>query len=163
MQAPWWFPALTALIGTVVGFLLLQSKDWWTRRQRHKAHWGALRAELEFCRRFAETYEDHKVAAPLYRLPTIFYRNSLPALLGDGAVVEADAEPIIAFFCEVETVNRGLDLADAARGDDPKLAAEVTRNLLKTPRLRPPKPGEDQGDNYYIKARAVLDKHLPRH
>jgi hypothetical protein len=39
------------------------------------------------------------------------------------------------FFSEAETLNRGLDLAQDARNDEAKLAAEFSRNLLKVQRL----------------------------
>jgi len=104
---------------------------------------GALRAEIEFCRRLAETYVRDRVIALLYRLPTTAYSQSFPVLLSDAAVAETEVQSLMQFFSEVETLNRGLDLAQTAResGDEQALRAEFERNLLKATRLMPPAAG----------------------
>ena len=120
---------------------------------------GALRAEIEFCRRLAETYVRDRVIALLYRLPTTAYSQSFPVLLSDAAVAETEVQSLMQFFSEVETLNRGLDLAQTAResGDEQALQAEFERNLLKATRLMPPAAG---AENYYQPARAVVDGHV---
>ncbi len=140
------------LVGVLVGFLLAQGVEWRRRRRRRRAHWAALRAELAFCKGLAETYRDADIGAPSYRLPSITYSHSLPALLGDGAVNESEAKALIEFFSEVETLNRGLDLAQAARerGDTQAVAAEHGRNLLKIRRLV----------DFHRPAREAVDVHL---
>jgi hypothetical protein len=159
----WWQSTelWAALLGVLLGFILAEGKDWWTRRRRRKSHWGALRAELEFCRHLSETYVRDRVIAPLYRLPTTAYSQSFPALLGDAAVAEREAQSLIQFFSEAEALNRGLDLAQSARerGDQEALEAEFKRNLLKAGMLIPPSAGGNS-ENYYRRARAVLDAHL---
>lgn len=71
----WWLSkdVWGPLVGVLLGFVLAASKDWFARRRRRKAHWGALRAEMQFCRDLAEVYEAEEVVAPLYRLPTTAY------------------------------------------------------------------------------------------
>jgi hypothetical protein len=157
----WWqSPKLWApLLGVVLGFILAEAKDWLVRRRRSRAHWAALRAEIEFCRRMAETYSQDRVMAPLYRLPTAAYSQSFPALLADGLLTESETYSMIQFFTEVETLNRGLDLAQAARerNDDHALQAEFDRNLLKAQGLM---PHEVHAQDYYQPARAAVDAHL---
>jgi hypothetical protein len=157
----WWqgTELWAALLGVLLGFVLAEAKEAWTRRRRRRAHWGALKAEIEFCRRLAETYIRDRVIAPLYRLPTTAYSQSFPALLGDAAVTETEVHSLMQFFSEVETLNRGLDLAQSAReaGDEQALQAEFQRNILKATRLIPPAAA---AENYYQPARAVVDVHV---
>ena len=149
-QLPWpefW----EALVGVVLGFFLAQGWEGWQRHRRSKGHWAALRAEIHFCREAAETYERPPlVKAPLYRLPTTTYAHSFPVLLADAAVVETQASSLIRFFSEVETFNRGLDLADAARDEPEKLDAEFGRNLLKFANIK----------KHYSAAIAAVEAHL---
>ena len=127
------YTLVAPLAGVFVGFVLAQGVEWRRRRRRQRAHWGALRAEIEFCKERAEEYRKASVAAPLYRLPSMTYSHSLPVLLGDGAVRVSEMKAFIQFFSEVETLNRGLDLIQAARerGDAQTMGAERERNLLK--------------------------------
>lgn len=161
MQQPWWMPLVASLCGVSVGFLLSQGKDWLSRRRRRRAHWAALGAELELCRRNAETYVHDRVLAPLYRLPTIAYKHSLPALLGEGAIAADEVSAVMQYFSEAETLNRGMDLAQGARAsnDQKMLGEEVQRNVAKAKRLCQPTPGHT-GANYYDPARAVIEKHV---
>jgi hypothetical protein len=166
--APWWqpwIPVIAALAGAVVGaaigFLLSQGMEWYRRRDREKAQWAALRAEIEFCCQRAETYLRHdEPKAPLYRLPTTAYAAAFPELLRDAKVTETEMLPLMRFFTEVEDFNRGLDLAQAAidRNDAGKIDIEISRNLLKASMLVPPPVGK--ADGYYQAARAILNAHL---
>jgi hypothetical protein len=122
---------VAALAGVLLGSAISYGVEGLRRGQRRRAHWAALRAEIDYCLWRAETYEADKIPAPLYRLPTVTYSSSLPALLGDGVVSESEVRALIAFFSEVETLNRGLDLVQAARGDQQTMQAEYERNLLK--------------------------------
>jgi hypothetical protein len=124
---------VVALAGVLAGATISHGAEWLRRRQRRRAHRAALRAEIDYCRWRAETYQADDVAAPLYRLPAVTYSSSLPALLSDGVVSEPGVRALVAFFSEVETVNRGLDLVQAARERDDQQAmrAEYDRNLLK--------------------------------
>jgi hypothetical protein len=144
---PWW-----ALVGVVLGFILSAGKDWFVRRWRRKAHWAALRAEIEYCCHLAKTYLQDDIAAPLYRLPTAAYAHAFSALLADGVPTEPETRTIIQFFTEAHTLNRGLDLAQAARERDDKPArqAEFARNRLKAERLV---------QDYGQAARAVVEAH----
>lgn len=151
---------IAALVGVALGYLLSLGTEWWRGFFRRRAHWAALSAELEHCRSLAETYLRDGFAAPLYRLPTVAYANSLPALLAEAALNETDTRSLLTFFNEVETLNRGLDQAEGARlladpmQQEVKLAQEFGRNKLKAVRLVPSNSG-----NYYDDARAVIDSH----
>jgi hypothetical protein len=163
-SSPWWqpwVPVVGALAGAVVGFLLSQGVEWCRRRNLRRAHWAALRAELEFCCQRAETYLRHdEPKAPLYRLPTTAYASAFPELIRDAKVAETEMAPLMRFFTEVEDFNRGLGLVQAAldRNDDKKRDAEIRRNLSKAQMLVPPPVGSVDG--YYQPARAVLNAHL---
>ena len=121
---------------------------------------------MEFCHDLATAYLRDKVAAPLYRLPTVAYANSLPALLTDGALNEPDTRALLEFFNEVATLNRGLDQAEGARLiEDPsereaKLLDEFGRNKLKAERLV---SAESLSPSYYDRAKSVISKRMRWH
>jgi hypothetical protein len=152
-----------AVTGAAVAFLLVVTYDSLRFRRRRRAHFAALRAELECCRSLADTYLRDQVAAPLYRLPTYAYSASFPALLADGALSEVEASRLLAFFVEVETLNRGLEQAEQARlitdeaMRDEKLKSEYGRNRLKAERLV---PVNALTQSYYGHAKDVLDARL---
>ena len=106
-----------AVIGVLLGVLLTTLTGWATRRGQQKAHRAAIAAEIEICRRFADRYlkENPFIIAPSYRLPGLTYTNSFPYLLADGALDRGQVDGLILFFNQVETLNRGLDQAHAAR------------------------------------------------
>jgi len=129
-----WERVLFAAIGVVVGFLLNEIKSLWVRNRKHRAYWSALRAEVEYAKGRAQMYVDDEIMAPLYRLPTQAFTTCYPELLADGAVSEAEATTLMAFYAEVDTFNRGLDRAGDA--DDVKnISAEYSRNVLKAQQL----------------------------
>jgi hypothetical protein len=97
---------IAAFVGAAVAFALVLLYDWLKSRRRRRAHFAALRAEIEHCRGLAQTYLTDGVAAPLYRLPTVAYAHSLPALLADGGLDEAHTRDLLAFFNQVETLTQ---------------------------------------------------------
>jgi hypothetical protein len=110
---------------------------------------------MDYCRDQARTYLRDEVSAPLYRLPTAAYANSLPALLESAALLDdTDTRDLLSFFSEVETFNRGLDQADHARliTNTAKREgnAEYNRNLIKA---------LDVVQKYYPPAKAVVLKY----
>ncbi len=131
------------LFGVALAFFLSLFTEWQRSRARRRCHWAALSAEMEYCRSLADTYLRTNIAAPLYRLPTVAYANSLPALLSEAALSESDTRNLLTFFNEVETLNRGLDQIEGARlitdptARETKLAEEYGRNKLKAERLVP--------------------------
>lgn len=165
MAEPWWMSReiIAALLGVATGFLLSLGADWWRGRMRRRAHWAALNAEIEYCRGLAETYIRDNIAAPLHRLPTVAYANSLPALLQSAALNDSDMRNLLGFFNEVETLNRGLDQAEGARLiEDPvarnaKLTDEYARNRLKAERLV---PIDSRSPSYYDRAKSVVELRL---
>ena len=56
-------------------------------------------------------------------------------LLSSGSLHGEESAKITGFYAEVETLNRGLDYASAARGNSKKLEAEDRRNRLKAERI----------------------------
>ena len=124
------YGAIGGAIGVVLGFVLNEIKNGWTRYRTHKAYWLALRAEVEFAKKRAHTLTNDPVMAPLYRLPNVCFTTCYPGLLADGVMSDAESTALMAFYAEVETLNRGLDRASDADGDE-RLRAEHGRNRLK--------------------------------
>jgi hypothetical protein len=153
---------IAALVGVVVGSGITLLVDWRKSRARQQAHWAALGAEMDYCRDRAEIYLRENVASPLYRLPTVAYAHSLPALLEAAALLdETDTRDLLSFFSEVETFNRGLDQVDRARlitdpaEQERSIQAEYKRNKIKA---------EDLVGKYYAAAKAVVMKYRrPKH
>jgi hypothetical protein len=154
---------IAAVTGAAVAFFLVVAYDWLRARRRRRAHFAALRAEMEYCYDLAQAYLRDRVAAPLYRLPTVAYSSSLPALLSEASLSECDARALLSFFNEVETLNRGLEQAEAARliadarERDTKLAEEFSRNMLKAQKLV---PVDALSPSYYDQAKSVIDSRL---
>ena len=152
-----------AVTGAVVAFLLVVAYDLLRARRKRRAHFAALRAEMDYCQSLAQTYLRDRVAAPLYRLPTVAYSNSLPALLSDAALSELESHNLLSFFNEVVTLNRGLEQAEVARliedetEREAKLAEEFSRNMLKAQKLV---PVDEQSPSYHDLAKAVIDSRL---
>ena len=152
-----------AVTGAVVAFVLVVTYDHLRSRRRRRAHFAALRAELEYCRSLADTYLRDQIAAPLYRLPTQAYSASMPALLAEAALSESETSSLLQFFSEVETLNRGLEQAEDSRLitdlklREEKLNAEYGRNRIKAERLV---PVYAVTQSYYGHAKAVLDRRL---
>ncbi|NMG42865.1 hypothetical protein GPA22_03825 [Aromatoleum toluvorans] len=154
---------IAAFVGATLAFALIVLYDWLKSRRRRRAHFAALRAEIEHCRTLAQTYLTDGIPAPLYRLPTIAYAHSLPALLADGGLNEAHTRDLLAFFNHVETFNRGLDQSEAARRildsaeRDAKLSEEFSRNHLKAEKLIPLR---SQSNSLYDAAASVVNSRL---
>ena len=154
-----------ATTGAFVAFFLVVCNDWLRSRRRRRSHFAALRAEVEYCRSLADTYLRDQIAAPLYRLPTMAYANSFPALLSDAALSESETNRLLQFFAEVENFNRGLDQAEEARLiSDPehrkqKLSDEYSRNRLKAEHLV---PVNAIATSFYAQAITVIDTRLRR-
>jgi hypothetical protein len=149
---------LPAVIGAITGALSGAFLAYWVnylllRRLRAEAHWRALEAEAELCREMAEAFLNGATSAPLYRLPVLSYQHSFPVLLADGAPNREEVEAVTRFYSQVETLNRGLDQAHVARGNQHELDSEHARNILKADRLT-------VSGRYYKALRGVLDKHV---
>jgi hypothetical protein len=106
---------IEALVGVVVGFLLAVAYEWNRRRRLRKAHWGMLGVEVSLCKKRAEDYIKRTVSAPLYRLPTVAFKVSLPVLVAEADLSEEELWSLEEFFDWCEDINRGLDNADEAR------------------------------------------------
>jgi hypothetical protein len=147
---PWWTPFL-GLVGTVLGFVLGYGVQWSDRRRRRLAHIAALRVEIESCARQAAIYLRDRTKSPVYRLPTVAFRASLPALLAEGALSESRFEPLLAFGTLVEDINRGLE--QAARVANLTVDQEADRIALKCTHLLENHNGHDA---YVSSARAAI-------
>lgn len=154
---------IAAVTGAAIAFVLVVSYDWLRARRKRRAHFAALEAEMDYCNDLAQTYLRDRIAAPLYRLPTVAYANSLPALLSEAALGKTDTRNLLQFFNEVETLNRGLEQAEGARliadriEREAKLADEFSRNMLKAQRLV---PVDALSPSYYDRAKSVIDSRL---
>jgi hypothetical protein len=75
-------------------------------------------------------------------------------LLSDVGLDEGETDALLKFYGEVQTLNRGLDLADTMRqsGDPEKINAEFGRNCLKAQQIAHPR-----GD-FYSTALDVCEK-----
>lgn len=150
---------IAAATGAGLTFLLVVLNDWLRTRRKRRAHFAALRAEMDYCRSLAQMYLHDQIPAPLYRLPTVAYTNSLPALLSEGALGGQDVHTLVSFFNEVETLNRGLEQVEGARliSDLAKLDGEFSRNKLKAAKLV---SGDVLSPSYYDLAKLVVDSRL---
>ena len=102
-----------AFIGATAAFVYNQLKTEIDKRKRVRGYLVALEAEVRECSRLANEYRGAGVASPLYRLPSLIYPQALPGLLADSALPKSEVEPLLLFYTEVETANRGLDRADS--------------------------------------------------
>jgi hypothetical protein len=145
---------VTEILAVVIGFVLGFGVAQWERRRRLKAHWAALDVEIEMAGRAATTYRNDSVKAPLYRLPTIAFEHSLPALLAEGALKPAELESLMSFGLLVQDINRGLDqAADAA----PRQISDEARRLDVKCRHLIAEPDHEASIH---RARAVVSAHL---
>jgi hypothetical protein len=141
------------IIGVLLGFFLLLTKEWFARWKKHAAFWQAINAELKYSGGLAaNVFGEPIVEAPLYRLPRSAFETCYPQLLADGAISAAESTALITFFNEAETLNRGLDLA-ADTSDPDKRNLEYKRNCLKAKRLAPDGP-------LYKEAAAAIAAHI---
>ena len=124
------FGAVGGAVGVLLGFGLTEFKNWLVRKRKHGSYWRAIRAEVDFARHRAQTLIDDKIAAPLYRLPDLFFKNCYPELLSDGSLTEAETVALMSFFTEVEALNRGLDMSAEADNDEERNALH-RRNVQK--------------------------------
>jgi len=167
--------ALTAVVVTLVA---TWGKDWLATRRRRKGRWGALRAEIELCRKTADGFLRGTILAPTYRAPTSAAERALPELIGDAAMTEEEAKGLLLFFAEVASLNRALDRAqesDKSGLGDPldALALEERAGTAKLKAVKLVPDGREIGralgwhqgalDNIrdlYTPARAIVDAHL---
>jgi hypothetical protein len=121
------------IVLVVVGFVLAWVPQWFDRRRRIVAHWGALRAEALLCTDCANALLMDNVMAPLYRLPTVAFEKAFPVLLVEGELAEEHVLALNRFFSQAQDINRGLENATrlAHAGDEAKLQQEYERLLLK--------------------------------
>lgn len=137
------------------GFALGSLPSWLDRRRKLRAHWAALRAELQLCHERATALLKDAVAAPLYRLPLSAYEVSFSVLLGEGALSENEALNVGRFCAQAQDINRGLDNATAMvhSNDSEGLQREYQRNLLKAKTLI-----EEEESLYALASRVVNEK-----
>ena len=152
-------PQMTEMLLVILGFLLGLVPSWWSRKSRVAVHWSALRAESRICSDKASTYIRDGIMAPLYRLPMKAYETSLPVLLADAALPEAEFTDLLRFYGQVEDFNRGLDNAAqmAIAKDLEQLRTEYERNKLKAAQLI---PAIADTPTYYSTAMKSIEFHL---
>lgn len=132
---PWYDNAIVGgVVSVLIGVFLAFFIEWIRSYKRKKAHWGALATEVQLCKKTAQQYIGREQAnAPLYRMPLIAFKNSLGALVADGAMKEDEFRDLSRYYSWVEDINRGLDLATTARyqegGTDGALYGEEVGRL----------------------------------
>jgi hypothetical protein len=151
--------AIPALLGTIVGFFLASGHEWWLRKRKIRAHWGAIRAEMTLCKEKADTFINTPVQAPLYRFPVMAVQTAFPILLVEGSLNEQEALAVGRYSSQVEDINRGLDYAasHAMDGDTVGLSSQYNRLVLKTRGLI---EASDGGTSLFEAAMAVVDGRL---
>jgi hypothetical protein len=108
-----WQYLLSGSVGVgLAGALVRLGVQKFQRRRRTIGNWSALFIEVEESAHNAQTFLQDGVRAPLYRLPTTSFEICYPALLSDAAIDEGEANALLRFFSQAQTINRGLDLAD---------------------------------------------------
>jgi hypothetical protein len=153
---------VTGLFGIALGFGLVTCKDICDRKREFQANLVAVKAEFEYCGKTACTFLADDKKSPLYRLPTLFFEKAFPSLLSEGLLLETEIYAVIEYFAGVETLNRGLDQANAVLGSgdennkNPRLDEEHSRNHLKAKRLIP------SGEYYAPVAQALNRLTKPR-
>ena len=136
------------LVVAIFTFVIVRSWDWRWRRKRLEAHRTALAAEIDICRLYAGTYFTAGIQAPSYRLPALIYTSSLTDLIANGALSTEGIDALISFYSQVETLNRGLDQINQARGmDSTTFTDEHNRNMIKAQELV---------SNFYPRARDAV-------
>ena len=167
----WWVIPTATIVGAFAGGgSVAWLTNWLTSRRekaeslrRKRAHW-ALRAEIIVCGEQAIDYLPTAVLAPSSRLPMTAFENSLPELLGAGAVSEHDYRTIAQFYIDARSFNFGLDLAQDFLGGaigppwPAPLIREVQRLVLKASHIVPSGPGGNRTE--YDRALAVADDNL---
>lgn len=150
---------LKELVFVVVGFVLAWVPQWFDRRRRIVAHWGALRAEALLCTECANALLTDRVMAPLYRFPTTAFEKAFPVLLVEGEVTEEQVLVLNRFFSQAHDINRGLENSTrlAQAGDDANLRQECDRLLLKASVLV---KGPDGRGGLSIDVFALVDEKL---
>jgi hypothetical protein len=143
------------VIGVILGFALSEIKRFFDHRNRAATNFKAIKAEIEFCSQMAQVFINDRVAAPLYRLPTNAYQASLPQLLSESSINEHELRAIQRFYMQVESLNRGLDQAEAARDNDERLNQEFSRNYSKAEKLL---PTGQTADSYFTEAYNLLQE-----
>jgi hypothetical protein len=131
MASGWW-----ALGGVVLGFILAQAAFIAREVTAQRGRWAALRAEIIFAGHQARGHlSPAGAAATLMRIPLAAHEEALPALLAAGVVTQREMLVLYRFASTVDEFNRGLDLVQEARGNQPRFENEVERNALKAARL----------------------------
>ncbi|MFC0668438.1 hypothetical protein ACFSKY_23040 [Azotobacter chroococcum] len=130
--------AIPILIGVVVGSIITTAISLYRDRKIYLANFSALMAEIDYCNKLASTYLDDKVKSPLYRLPTIIYKSSIPIILAAGKLTNSETESILNFFNEVDSLNRGLDQIERYRSssDANETEQEFNRNKIKAGNIK---------------------------
>lgn len=147
---------ISGIISVAVGVVLAYVVEWVRSNKRRDAHWSALATEVRLCRKTAQDYVSGDVQAPLYRMPLIAFTNSFGDLVANGALDGSEFRDLSRFYSWVEDINRGLDLATAARYEGPGgtfLRDERKRLVLKAKALI---------NEYFPAADGVVRKHCKK-
>ena len=147
-QMPWWGTLLAGMGGgAVAAFILNRLFATLEKHRRAVGYRESLDAEVDECHRIASEYTPTGISAPLYRLPTYFYHQALPALLADGELVDRQPKDLLLFYSEVETANRGLERIDRLL---------QRKQLQETPNRRIDAAIQDEFGRITLKTRQII-------
>jgi hypothetical protein len=151
-------------LGVALAFGSTEIRERITRSRARRGHFEALAAEIRMCGAIAKGYLAGKVMSPSYRMPLIGHEQSLPALLAEGVLRQADSEALIRYYNNAKAFNLCLEYCHEAlleklrdEGAD-RLDKEVRRTQLKARKLAPGSEHPTQYDD----ALRVVARNLPR-
>jgi hypothetical protein len=124
-------PLLGVLFGAILGAAITYAPRWLDTKRKQRSYKESLAVEIRRCENMAHTFLDDNVPSPLYRLPLYAWSTAFPKLLGMGMLREVQVNKLYDFYIEVESLNRGLDQANAAINNCDIFDREINRNKLK--------------------------------
>jgi hypothetical protein len=93
-------------IGVVLGFVSAVGHDALKSWQRARRLWKVVLAAALLCEKRANNYINRTVPAPLYRLPTMAFREALPFLMSDAGLTDEEYTALVEFFEWADDINQ---------------------------------------------------------
>ena len=157
-----WLPLIGVVVGAGLGYAVAELRDYSTRKRQRQGHLEALGVELQMCGEIARGYLSGKVMAPAYRMPTIAYERSLPALLAEAVLTVQEMHALMRYYVNAAAFNFALDqtqqvlMIPKEERAERRLDREASRARLKAEKL-----SNHGASNHYKTAIEVIRSHLP--
>jgi hypothetical protein len=121
------------LLGVILGTLLGYLPRFWRVKSKAKSCKASLIGEINKCNEMANGFVSATphVQSPSYRLPMYAWTNSFPELLGIGVMTTDNVNKLYDLYIQVDSLNRGLDQANAVMNQQELLDREDNRNCIK--------------------------------